>query len=138
MDVAAGGVTTTCSMEREMQPPARITLPVQTSKGAELMKDLSKAYRWRDQFEEPTSEFLALMDRLYMECQLHLTALSSRGDPESRREANTIVGEMVALRNYWGPRLLPSSTCNAFVRERIPLTLGSGSETVPNGLCPVL
>ena len=123
MDVAAGGVTT-CSTERELQPPARITLPVQTSKGGELMKELSKAYQWRDQFEEPTSEFLALMDHLYMECQLHLTALSSRRDPESRREADTVVSEMVALRNYWGPRLLPSSTCNAFVRERIPLTVG--------------
>ena len=125
MNMAAG---TGSNLEREVQQAVvnrpSITLPVQTSKGAELMKELSKAYRWRDQFEEPTSEFLALMDRLYMECQLHLTALSSRGDPESRREADTIVSEMVALRNYWGPRLLPSSTCNAFVRERIPLTLG--------------
>ena len=95
-----------------------------TQRGKETMEQLSKAYRWREQFAEPTSEFLALMDRLYMECQLHLTALSSRGDQESRREADTIVSEMVALRNYWGPRLLPSSTCNAFVRERIPLTLG--------------
>ena len=99
-------------------------LTAMTQRGKETMEQLSKAYRWRDQFEEPTSEFLALMDRLYMECQLHLTALSSRGDPESRREADTIVSEMVTLRNYWGPRLLPSSTCNAFVRERIPLTVG--------------
>jgi hypothetical protein len=97
-----------------------------TQKGKETMEELSKAYRWRERFEEPTAEFLALMDRLYMECQLHLTALSSRGDPDSRREADAIVAEMVALRNYWGPRLLPSSTCNAFVRERIPLTLGAG------------
>ena len=95
-----------------------------TQRGKETMEELSKAYRWREQFEHPSSEFLALMDRLYMECQLHLTALSSRGDPDSRREADTIVNEMVALRNYWGPQLLPSSTCNAFVRERIPLTLG--------------
>ena len=103
---------------------SNVPLTTMTRRGRETMEQLSKAYRWRDQFEEPTSEFLALMDRLYMECQLHLTALSSRGDPESRREADTIVSEMVALRNYWGPRLLPSSTCNAFVRERIPLTLG--------------
>ena len=96
-----------------------------TQRGKDTMEQLSKAYRWRDQFEEPSPEFLALMDRLYMECQLHLTALSSRGDLESRREADTIVSEMVSLRNYWGPQLLPSSTCNAFVRERIPLTLGA-------------
>ena len=96
-----------------------------TQRGKELMEELSKAYRWREQFDHPSPEFLALMDRLYMECQLHLTTLSSRGDLESRREADIIVSEMVALRNYWGPQLLPSSTCNAFVRERIPLTLGA-------------
>ena len=95
-----------------------------TQRGKEIMEELSKAYHWREQFEHPSPEFLALMDRLYMECQLHLTALSSRGDLESRREADMIVNEMVALRNYWGPQLLPSSTCNAFVRERIPLILG--------------
>ena len=122
MDVASGAI---CGLERQRQHPARLTLPVQTEKGEGVMKQLSKAYRWRDQFEEPSPEFLALMDRLYMECQLHLTALSSRGDLESRREADTIVSEMVSLRNYWGPQLLPSSTCNAFVRERIPLTLGA-------------
>ena len=97
---------------------------VKTKRGKEIMAELQKAYRWREKFSHPTQEFLALMDRLYMECQLHLTALASRGDVESKREADAIVNEMVALRNYWGPQLLPSSTCNAFVRERIPLTLG--------------
>lgn len=98
--------------------------PVCSQRGKEMMEGLSKAYHWREKFEHPSPEFLALMDRLYMECQLHLTALSSRGDLESRREADMIVNEMVALRNYWGPQLLPNSTCNAFVRERIPLILG--------------
>jgi hypothetical protein len=95
-----------------------------TRRGKELMEELSKAYKWRERFEYPAQEFLGLMDHLYMECQLHLTALSSQDDLESRREADAIVSEMVALRNHWGPQLLPSSTCNAFVRERIPLTLG--------------
>ena len=97
---------------------------VKTKRGKEMMAELQKAYRWREKFSHPTQEFLALMDRLYMECQLHLTALASRGDAESKREADAIVNEMVAMRNYWGPQLLPSSTCNAFVRERISLTLG--------------
>ena len=97
---------------------------IKTAKGKDVMNELKKAYSWKEQYDHPSHEFLALMDRLYMECQLHLTALSSRGDPESRREVDTIVSEMVALRNYWGPQLLPSSTCNAFVRERISLTLG--------------
>ena len=97
---------------------------LKTKRGKEMMAELQKAYRWREKFSHPTREFLALMDRLYMECQLHLTALASRGDAESTREADAIVNEMVTLRNYWGPQLLPSSTCNAFVRERIPLILG--------------
>lgn len=36
-----------------------------------------------------------------------------------------IVQEMITVRNHWGPDLLPNSICNAFVRERIPMTLGS-------------
>jgi len=98
--------------------------PIKTKRGKEVVEKLKKGYRWKEKFDHPSQEFLALMDRLYMECQLHLTALASRGDVESKREADAIVNEMVALRNYWGPGLLPNSTCNAFVRERIPLTLG--------------
>ena len=121
-----GGKVETDGMLRVRPASAAVFdgVPAKTQRGKELMEELSRAYKWREQFTQPSSEFLTLMDRLYMECQLHLTMLSSRGDPESRREADTIVSEMVALRNYWGPQLLPSSTCNAFVRERIPLTLG--------------
>ena len=97
---------------------------IKTRKGQEILTKLCRAYRWKNDIEEPSQEFLALVSRLYMECQLHLTALASRGDVESKREADAIVNEMLALRNYWGPGLLPNSTCNAFVRERIPLTLG--------------
>ena len=118
-DVASGA-----SWMQHCQPPHRPNSPVLSQKGLELMEELSKAYQWREQFNNPSQEFLGVMDHLYMECQLHLTALSSQDDLESRREADAIVSEMVALRNHWGPQLLPSSTCNAFVRERIPLTLG--------------
>jgi len=97
---------------------------IKTRKGQEILTKLCRAYRWKSDIEESSQEFLTLVSRLYMECQLHLTALASRGDVESKREADAIVNEMVALRNYWGPGLLPNSTCNAFVRERIPLTLG--------------
>lgn len=97
---------------------------VKSVKGKELLNNLQKAYDWKNRFDNPSQEFLSLMDRLYMECQLHLTALSSRGDLDSRREADVIVNEMIVLRNHWGPALLPGSICNAFVRERIPLTLG--------------
>ena len=101
-----------------------ISMEVKSIKGQEVLGNIKKAYQWRDDFEQTSAEFLGLMDRLFMECQLHLTALSSRGDSDSRKEADALVNEMVDLRNHWGPKLLPKSVCNAFVRERIPLTLG--------------
>lgn len=99
-----------------------------TQRGRQVMEMLKQAYRWRDEFNHPSQEFLSRMDKLYMECQLHLTTLSSRDTVESHREADIIVNEMVQLRNYWGPQLLPSSVCNAFVRERVSLTLGSENQ----------
>lgn len=98
---------------------------VTTVRGKEVLSHLKAARGWRERFAHPSQDFLSLMDRLYMDCQLHLTALSSRGNVESRREADALVSEMMALRDHWGPQLLPNSVCNAFVRERIPLTLGS-------------
>ncbi len=98
---------------------------VLTAKGKQIMELLKRAYKWRDEFDNPSQEFLSRMDKLYMDCQLHLTALSAQNDVDSRREADTIVNEMVRLRNHWGPQLLPNSVCNAFVRERVALTLGS-------------
>lgn len=99
-------------------------LEIKSSPGKELLIRMKNAYKWREKFDHPSQDFLALMDRLYMECQLHLTSLSSRGDMDSKREVDAIVSEMISLRNHWGPRLLPNSICNAFVRERIPLVLG--------------
>ncbi len=98
---------------------------IHSPRGNEIIVNLKKACEWKAKFDSPTQQFLSLMDRLYMECQLHLTALSSQGDVESKREADVIVNEMINVRNYWGPQLLPSSICNAFVRERINLTLGA-------------
>ena len=125
-DVASGELEQRSLQVEASSSPTRSAVQSHelSQRGKKVMEELSKAYCWREQFDHPSSEFLSLMDGLYMECQLHLTVLSARGDVDSRREADTIVSEMVALRNYWGPRLLPSSTCNAFVRERIPLTLG--------------
>ena len=95
-----------------------------TDRGKELMGSLKNAYKWRDAYSQPTQEFLTLMDRLFMECQVHLTELSSRDSADSRKEADTLVQEMIALRNHWGTQLLPPSVCNAFVRERIFITIG--------------
>lgn len=95
-----------------------------TDRGKELMASLKNAYKWRDAYSQPTQEFLTLMDRLFMECQVHLTELSSRDSTDSRKEADAMVQEMIALRNHWGTQLLPPSVCNAFVRERIFITIG--------------
>ena len=92
-------------------------------RGKEVMANLRKAYEWHDRFDSPSQEFLSLMDRLYMECQVHLSNLSSKEDLESRQEADIIVQEMIVVRNCWGTKLLPNSICNAFVRERIPHTV---------------
>ncbi len=105
------------------QPPVTIS-DVKTSRGKEIYHNLKRSYEWSGQFDHPSQEFLALMDRLYMECQLHLTALSAKRSLEHRREAEMIVKEMMTVRDHWGPQLLPNSICNAFVRERIPMTLG--------------
>lgn len=92
-------------------------------RGNEVMANLKKAYDWHEIYDSPSQEFLSLMDRLYMECQVHLSNLSSKGDTDSRQEADLIVHEMISVRNRWGPNLLPNSICNAFVRERIPLMM---------------
>ncbi len=110
-----------------IQPPVSVS-DVKTVRGKEIFLNLKKSYEWKDRFDHPSQEFLALMDRLYMECQLHLTALSSRGSVEFRREADMIVQEMITVRNHWGVELLPNSICNAFVRERIPVTLGTTAQ----------
>lgn len=106
------------------QPPVTFN-DIHSPRGKEIYQNLKKSYEWKNQFDHPSQEFLSLMDRLYMECQLHLTALSSRNSLEHRSEADMIVKEMITVRNHWGPELLPNSICNAFVRERIPMTLGT-------------
>ena len=95
-----------------------------TEKGKALKEKIKQAYKWKDRFYQPTQEFLGLMDNMFMECQVHLTLMSTKATPESRAEADTLVEEMIALRNHWGTDLLPVTTCNAFVRERISLTIG--------------
>ena len=109
--------------DQKSLPPVTVN-DIRTNRGQEIYQNLKKSYSWREQFEHPSQEFLSLMDHLYMECQLHLTVLSTRDAIEYRREADMIVQEMITVRNFWGPELLPNSICNAFVRERIPVKLG--------------
>lgn len=104
------------------------TSAITTLKGRGLLQQLTGAYKWKELYGQSCQEFLALMDKLFMECQMHLSALSSHVDVDSRREVDALVKEMIALRKHWGPQLLPNSVCNAFVRERIHLSLGTDKQ----------
>lgn len=104
------------------------TSAIRTVKGEGLLQQLTSAYEWKERYTYSCQEFLALMDKLFMECQMHLSALSSHVDTESRKEVDALVREMIVLRKHWGPQLLPNSVCNAFVRERIPLSLGTDKQ----------
>ena len=112
---------------RPLQSPL-IFNDIQTNRGKEIFQDLKSSYQWKEQFDHPSQDFLALMDRLFMECQLHLTAISTSGNIRYRCEADAIINEMIAVRNHWGTELLPNSICNAFVRERISITHGMDSK----------
>ena len=101
---------------------------IETVGGREIFSKLKKAYEWKEKYDHPSQEFLSLVESLFVECQLHLTDISSRDDIEFRREADTIVQEIIAVRNRLGPRLLPNSILNAFVRESIPVTIGTTSQ----------
>ena len=98
---------------------------IETVGGREIFSKLKKAYEWKDKYDHPSQEFLSLVESLFVECQLHLTDISSKDGIEFRREADTIVQEIVAVRNHLGPGLL---ILNSFVRESIPITFSTTSQ----------
>ena len=97
---------------------------ISSHRGRDLYSAIKEAYRWKDRYDSPTSDFLTEMDKLFMDCQVHLSELSNTHTPSARREVDYLVQELVALRYHWGRQMLPMSVCNAFVRERIILNLG--------------
>ena len=97
---------------------------VTTDRGNDLHKAIKEAYKWKERFTSPDKEFLKEMDKLFMDCQVHLSDISAQSTPAARKEADSLVDEMIALRNHWGTKLLPTSICNAFIRERIYIDLG--------------
>lgn len=98
---------------------------VYTQRGKDLHSAIKEAYRWKDRYGSPTSDFLTEMDKLFMDCQVHLSDLSNRSSTSAsaRNEVDYLVQELIALRNHWGRKMLPMSVCNAFVRERIVLSI---------------
>ena len=97
---------------------------IRTTRGKDLHNAIKQAYKLKGRYSDPSKEFLREMDKLFMDVQIYLTELSARQNAKtSHKEADALVDELIALRNHWGPRLLPSNVCNAFVRERIQLTV---------------
>ncbi len=96
---------------------------VKSHRGTDLCNAIKQAYRLKERYTEPSKEFLSEMDKLFMDVQLYLTELSGGTANSSHEEADALVEELIGLRNIWGPRLLPLDVCNAFVRERIQLTV---------------
>lgn len=98
--------------------------PVTSSRGNDLHKAIKEAYKWKETYTSHNKDFLKQMDKLFMDCQIHLSDISSQSTPAARKEADALVEEMIALRNHWGQTLLPNSVCNAFIRERVYIDLG--------------
>lgn len=114
------------SLSRSQSVSSAVSPAISSQKGSDLHAAIKEAYRLKDNYSTPTPEFLAKMDKLFMECQIHLSDLSAATHSinSNQREADFLVDELIALRNHWGPQLLPTSVCNAFVRERIEIDLG--------------
>lgn len=109
------------SLSRSHSVPSGAT--ISTQRGIDLHSSIKSAYKLKDIYIAPTTDFLAEMDKLFMDCQVYLSELSTRSTSNARKEADLLVDELVALRRHWGSQLLPLSVCNAFVRERILLDL---------------
>ena len=98
---------------------------IYTKRGKDLYSAIKEAYRWKERYGSPTSDFLTEMDKLFMDCQIHLSDLSNRSSMSTSacNEVDSLVQELITLRNHWGKKMLPMSVCNAFVRERIVLNI---------------
>lgn len=95
-----------------------------SSRGKALVEEIKHASKLKNRFNEPKEEFLREMDKLFTDVQLHLTDLSG-STTINHQEADALVEEVIALRNHWGTNLLPNSVCNAFIRERIHITVNN-------------
>lgn len=103
-------------------PPVDLSL-VTTQKGKEIMAELKKAYSWKDAYSQPTLDFSYKTNILFTSCENHFSFLSSDQTPATKNECNALVSELLSLRDHWGTDLLPLSMRNAFVRERINITM---------------
>lgn len=95
-----------------------------TPSGQDLERAIKEAYSWKDTEQlQPTLEFSHQTNLLFAECEIHFSNLSPKQTPSAKTECDKLVNELLELRVHWGPQLLPLSMRNAFVRERISITL---------------
>ena len=96
---------------------------ITTEQGQALLAEIKDSYQWKERFPSTNQEFITLMSQLFIKCQTHCTELSSLSTPEAEKEADTIIEELIAVRNHWGPNLFPPNI-TALARESITLNLG--------------
>ena len=103
------------------EPPSNDII---TQKGQELFNEIRKAYSWKETFTQPTLDFSYKTNVLFTSCETHFSSLSSEQTQPAKGECDALVKELLALREHWGINLLPLSMRNAFIRERINITIG--------------
>ena len=112
--------------EKPLSPPPNSL--VLSRDGEMIKKALQDAYSWAEMYTDPTPDFSFKMNHLFTKCESHFTFLSKEGSQRDKRECDFLVQELLQLRAHLSPRLLPLATRNAFMRERISVTMGEGSE----------
>lgn len=112
--------------EKPLSPPPNSI--VLTQEGEMLRRTFQEAYSWTESYAEPTPDFSFKINHLFTKCESHFTSLSKESTPRARRECELLVEELLKLRTHLGPKLLPLSTRNAFIRERIIIPMGEGTD----------
>lgn len=104
-------------------PPTNFNY-VRTPKGIEIVRSFKEAYAWKENYSNHSLDFSYKTNVLFNSCEQHLSELSKQLTEETKLECDMIVQELLNLRAHWGSTLLPLSMRNAFVREKISLTVG--------------
>lgn len=92
---------------------------VVSEEGQKLLFEIRNAYQWKDKYPSTNQQFISEMSQLFISCQEHMTHLSSLSNPESQKEADALVEELITIRNHWGPDLFPQRM-NALARVNTP------------------
>lgn len=81
---------------------------------ATILKEIAAEKRWRGELVQPTDEFLEHVRGKLRAWGHALAILSAKGRDD---QADRVAKAIVALRNHWGPTLLPKETLSSFPRD---------------------